>query len=139
MQDVKGRIIFADGESLEEMKERLGKRNSPGACIIDSRDYMKLTADQFQELLELFPHKIIIVICWAEGSKPKGTDAKAIEYMCDIKILVKDFRAIMRSRYGGNEDFNIWPDRYKAKPQTEGAQLSLLPVENDAETTTISA
>jgi hypothetical protein len=108
MQEVNGKVIFADGESVEKMVDRLSKRNSPGAVIIDSRDYMNLTADQFKLLVQTFPHKCFIVICWSTGSKPKGSHAEAIEYMCDIKIRVKDFVAHMRSRFGGNKNFIIW-------------------------------
>ena len=139
MWEVKGRIIFADGESFEEMKSRLAKRNSPGCCIIDSRDYMKLTEAQFKELVELFPHKMIIVICWADGSKPKGNDAKAIEYMCDVKILVKNFRAHMRSRFGGNEDFIIWDKKAGTKPKQEAAQPDLFNAPESAEIPTINS
>lgn len=126
MHEVNGRVIFADGESVEEMKVRLGKKNSPGCIIIDSRDYMKLTIDQFVELIEMFPHKSFIIICWADGKGPKGRHAKDIEYCCEVKIFIKDFKANMRSRFGGNKPFEIWPERNgKPKQEPEVKQINL--------------
>ncbi|PLW90008.1 hypothetical protein [Mucilaginibacter sp.] len=140
MREVNGKVVFADGESVEEMDERLGKRNSPGAIVIDSRDYMKLTIDQFVFLINKYPHKCFIVICWASGSKPKGSHAEAIEYCCDVKILVKDFKAHMRSRFGGNKPFDIWPERNnKAKTPAKGEQSDLFSTTLSAEIPTIKA
>jgi len=124
MQEVNGKVIFADGESFEEMKVRLSKRNSPAFIVIDSRDYMNLTIDQFKELIETFPHKSFIVICWSSGSKPKGTHAEGIEYMCDIKIFVKDFIAKVRSRFGGTKPYVIW-DRSAPKTEPVVTQIPL--------------
>ncbi len=134
MQEVNGKVIFADGESVEEMEERLSKKNSPGAIIIDSRDYMKLTIDQFIRLVETFPHKCFIVICWSSGKEPKGQHAKDIEYCCDVKILVKDFKAHMRSRFGGNKPFVIW-DKGATKSSTHEhkvAQIDLFKASKSA-------
>lgn len=133
MREVNGKVIFADGESVKQMIDRLSKRNSPGAIIIDSRDYMKLTIDQFIELIETFPHKSFIIICWASGKEPKGQHAKDIEYCCDIKIFVKDFRAHMRSRFGGNKPFVIWD-----KP-TNGAKVATKPAQSTLFDTQLSA
>ena len=108
LNEVAGKVIFADGEPFNEMTERLKKRNSPGAIILDSRDYMELTANQFKKLIELFPRKIFIVVCWEEANKPQGSHAKAMLYMVDVKIRVKNFRAEFRSRFGGNKDYIIW-------------------------------
>lgn len=124
LREVNGKVIFADGESMEVMMDRLGKRNSPGAIVIDSRDYMNLTIDQFKLLIESYPHKCFIVISWASGKKPRGTHAEGIEYMCDVKILVKNFTAHMRSRFGGNQNFIIW-DKGVAKQEPQVMQIKV--------------
>lgn len=111
MQEVNGRVIFGDKENLEEIHRRLKKRNSPRVIVIDSRDYMNLTTHQFIDLIETFPTKMFIIVCWESNSKPKGEYAKAIEFMCDIKIHVRDFVAHPRSRFGGNKPFMIWERR----------------------------
>jgi len=120
MQDVAGRVIFGDQETVEEMTHRLSNKNSPSVCIIDSRDYINLTTAQFKTLIDTFPRKCFILICWQSGGKPRGEYAKQIAYMCDVKIQVRDFAAYPRSRFGGNKKFIIW-DR---KPAA-GAQLQI--------------
>lgn len=121
MMEVNGRVMFGNMNTLEEMMEKLSSKNAPQVCVIDSRDYMRLTTEQFKALTEAHPRKCFIIICWETGGKPRGEYAKQIEFMCDVKIHVTDFKAKMRSRFGGNKDFVIW-DR---KPNA-GTQLKLL-------------
>lgn len=120
MQTVAGRVIFGDKEDVDEMHERLRVKGSPSVVIIDSRDYMNLTHHQYKSLVEAFPRKTFIILCWESAGKPKGEHAKAIEFMVDVKIHVRDFVAYPRSRFGGNEKFIIW--NRKAAP---GTQLNL--------------
>lgn len=122
MQDVSGRVIFGDQESFDEMLNRLGNKNSPSVCIIDSRDYINLTAQQFKTLVDRFPRKAFIIVCWESGGKPRGEFAKQIEFMCDVKIRVSNFIAYPRSRFGGNQNFTIWANKPN---QAVGAQGNL--------------
>jgi len=124
MHEVTGKIIFGDRETFEQMKVRLSKKNSPGICFIDSLDYMKLTTDQYQELIAKFPKKVFIIICWAKGSKPAKQAALDIEFMVDVIVHIKNFRATVRSRFGGNEDFIVW-DKKVAKQEPEVKQIDL--------------
>ncbi len=121
LMEVQGKITFGDKETLDEMIHRLKKRNSANVIVIDSRDYMNLTTEQYKHLIDLFPRKAFILLCWSAGGKPKGEYAKAIEYMCDIKIQVYNFVAHPRSRFGGNEKFIIWN-----KNASKGEQLKLV-------------
>lgn len=118
MQDVNGKVIFGDQETVDEMMERLAGKNAPQVCIIDSRDYINLTTAQFKKLIDTPPRKCFVVVCWEAGGKPRGEFAKQIAYMCDVKIHVQNFIAYPRSRFGGNQKFIIWERR----PQ---GQLSL--------------
>lgn len=111
MQQVNGRVIFGDQETFDEMLNRLSNKNSPSVCIIDSRDYINLTAHQFKTLVDRFPRKCFIIVCWESGGKPRGEFAKQIEFMCDVKIRVSNFIAYPRSRFGGNQNFTIWENR----------------------------
>ncbi len=113
MMEVNGKVIFGNRESVDEMTERLAKRNSPGVVVIDSRDYMRLTTEQYKKLVDHFPRKMFIIVCWESAGKPKSQYAKDIEFMCDIKIHVRDFVAHPRSRFGGNKPFEIWEGRRK--------------------------
>lgn len=141
LKEVAGKIIFADGEPFDEMVSRLKKRNSPGAIILDSLQYMNLTANQYKQLVQMFPRKIIIVVSWEQANKPQGSHAEAILYMVDVKIRVKNFRAEFRSRFGGNKDFIIWdkPTQGNAKQPAKSAQSELFSTSLNAEIPTIKA
>lgn len=119
MQEVTGRVIFGDQETFDEMMHRLSNKNSPGVCIIDSRDYINLTTEQFKKLIDAFPRKCFIVVCWQSGGKPRGEYAKQIAYMCDVKIQIRDFVAYPRSRFGGNQKFVIWERKASAGQQVQ--------------------
>ena len=119
MEEVNGRAIFGDQETFEEMLERLSSKNSPQVVIIDSRDYINLTTAQFKVLIDRFPRKAFIIVCWQSGGKPRGEFAKQIAYMCDVKIQVSNFIAHPRSRFGGNKNFVIWDKRPRAGEQTQ--------------------
>ncbi len=114
MLSVSGRVVFGDKETFEDMKKRLRQKNSPQIVFIDSRDYLNLSKEQFKEITQENPRKAFVIISWEQDGKPKGEHAKAIEYMCDIKIYVKNFIAEPRSRFGGNEPYIIW-DKGAAK------------------------
>lgn len=108
MKSVSGKVILAEKATVDELIEYLRRRNSPGAAIIDSLDYMRLTTDQYKLIREACPRKAIIIISWSKGDLPKSQYGRDIEYMCDIKIRVKQFKAYPKSRYGGNTPFVIW-------------------------------
>lgn len=121
MMDVKGKIILIDRERIPALVDRLSKRKSPKIIVIDSIQYANMTYEDYKLLKEKFKRKIFIFISHADGKEPYGTAAKQIRYDCDIKVYVKQFRAIIISRYGGNKPFTVW----ERKPEI-GAQLSLL-------------
>lgn len=125
MEDVDGSVYFTKGEPILDLISRLKKRQSPRIVIIDSLDYMRLTTDQFKLLRKQFPQKSFIIICWSKNDKPKSQYAQDIEYMADIKVPVRKFKAFPASRFGGNQPFVIW----EKKPKS-GEQLSFLQHEN---------
>lgn len=108
MKDVSGKVILGEKASVDEIIAYLKKRNSPNVVVIDSLDYMRLTTDQYKLIREACPKKAVIIISWSKGDVPKSQYGKDIEYMCDIKIRVKGFKAFTKSRYGGHEPFVIW-------------------------------
>jgi hypothetical protein len=85
--------------------KRLSGRNTGRVIILDSRDYMDLTIDQFKQLHEKFKKKAIIIVCW---DAPFSIHSKEIKYLCDIKVKVHNFRARIVSRFGGNKTWVIW-------------------------------
>lgn len=119
MHEVKpGKLMLADKSQrvFDAYFQKVEKPNSGRVLIIDSLDYMKLTFDQYKQLHERFPHKSIIIVCWND---PMDTNAKKIKYTCDIKVEVKDFRAKIRSRFGGNKPYTIWDQRNRSNGQLQ--------------------
>lgn len=108
MDEVKGKVMFLTGGSFDEVLERLKRRGSARVVVIDSQDYADLSTKQFKLLVKLFPKKAFIVTSWSKNDKPKNQAARDIEFMCCIKVLVKNFKAMPRSRFGGNQPFVIW-------------------------------
>lgn len=119
-----GKIILGDRENFDLVMRRMSSKNSPRFCIIDSLDYMRMTMDDYQRFVDELPHKAIIIISWAEGRKPKTQAAKDIEYMCDVKIEVREYKALMRCRFGGNAPFIIYPEYWEKKRLEAEAKLS---------------
>ena len=111
MDDVKGKFMI-DGPANREFEswfKDLQRKGSGRVIVLDSLDYMKLTLDQFKRLHERFKNKSFIIICWDEPFDPQ---AKKIKYMCDIKVEVSEYRAKIRSRFGGNKTHIIWQEGY---------------------------
>lgn len=120
MKEVAGKVMFGSKERLDQMIASI-KRTKPRFIFIDSRDYMNLTDEHFKILIETFPRKAFILVCWEKGGLPKGEHAQNITYMVDITVQVKNFIAHPVSRFGGNNKYVIW----NRKPSS-GQQLSLL-------------
>lgn len=109
-----GKWMLADKSQrvFETYFKKVQRPNSGRVLVIDSLDYFKLTMDQFKQLHERFPHKAIVIVCWDD---PMDINAKKIKYMCDIKVEVRDYRAKIRSRFGGNKDYIIWDKAAKKR------------------------
>jgi hypothetical protein len=45
----------------------------------------------------------------AEGKEPKGNVAKSVRYDAFVKIWVEGYKAFPQSRFGGGNEFVIWP------------------------------
>jgi hypothetical protein len=99
-------------EKFNKMLARLRKDRSPNIIIIDSLQYLKITEDNYQELLEEFPKKLFVFVSHAQGSEPKGDLANEIRYNSDVKIRVHQFVAtpVENTRFGGNKPYIIWEE-----------------------------
>ena len=97
------------------MMARLYKPRSPNIVFVDSVQFLKLTQEQYDLLLQEFPKKLFIFISHAQGNEPKGETADAIRYNSDVKIQVSKFGAFPRenTRFGGNKPYIIWEEGYK--------------------------
>ena len=120
MGEVTGKVMLGDGFYFNDLVTYLkgpGKRKK--IIVLDSLDYMKLTKIQYIRLIELFPSKSFIVICW--GSK-KGREVvcddyygNKIKHMMGAIVCVDNFTAETIGRYGPTERYVIW-DKGVKKP-----------------------
>ena len=117
MSENSGQIVLAEDASFEETLEYFSKRGSPEVAIIDSIDHCDMTKEQYIILRQKLKKKIIILVAWSQGSRPKTQAAKDIEYMVDVKLFVKNFMIWPKSRFGGNEPFVIWEQRARLLEQ----------------------
>jgi predicted ATP-dependent serine protease len=102
-----GKFILGDRDTFTEMCDKL-KKNKAKVVVIDSRDYMKLTTDQWKRLTVMFPRKCFILICWEQSGKPLGKYAKDIEFMVSMVTHVSRFTATTNGRFGSNLKYTIW-------------------------------
>ena len=108
--DVKRNFVLLDGESIDDLKERLRKQRSPKVVIIDSLQYTGLTYTEYKALRDEFRSKLFIFISHAEGHNPKGAVANSVKYDAFVKVYVEGYRAYPQSRYGGNVPYTVWPE-----------------------------
>ncbi|WP_420581972.1 hypothetical protein [Reichenbachiella sp.] len=93
----------------DDYLKKMGNRNSGKVLIIDSISYWELTYAQVKELHELFPRKSLVFVAYgADYAKHR-----AIRHLCDIKVVVKDFEAKVRSRFGGMKPLIVWEKGFK--------------------------
>lgn len=110
MEEVRNRIVLLDGESMDELIERLSKHKSPNVIVIDSLQYTGITYVNYKHLKQNFPGKLFIWISHADGKEPDGKTAKRIRFDSNVKIYVEGFRAMTVSRYGGGKPYTIWEE-----------------------------
>lgn len=128
-----GSFVLGDRDTFDEMVEKLSKkRQKTRFVVIDSVQYMKLRIEQYQFLIETFPHISFILISWEDGSRePLGAHAKAMRYMVDIKTYVKKGVAVSDSRFARTLPYTVMPWIDKTveaapKKKAETGQLELL-------------
>lgn len=122
MGAVAGKVMLGDGFYFADLMEYLrgpGKRKK--IVVIDSLDYMKLTKAQYIKLVETFPRKSFIIICW--GGR-KGRDfvcddyfGNKIKHMMGAIIGVEGFKTHTVGRYGPAESYTIWEKGVKNSPR----------------------
>jgi len=99
-------------ESTDDLLLRMAKRRSPSVYIIDSFQHSGLNKKAYLEFkrkaVEL--GKMVIFVSHAQGRRPEGSAAQFAEYDADIKGMIDGYRFFPKSRYGGNQKYDIWPE-----------------------------
>lgn len=99
-------------DSLEELRERLGKRHSAKFIIVDSIQHAGWGWEETKALVESFPRKSFIFISQEAKSQPLGKAAVRLRYMADVKVRVVGFRAYCQGRFNpeAGNSFVVWED-----------------------------
>jgi hypothetical protein len=132
MDEVKGKFFLGDNLSFNDMCDYLDKPRRPNTVIIDSLDYMHLTQQQYKKMVARFgKRKNIIVVCWGDETgkdfmEPDDYHARKIKYMVGGLVLVKNFIATSRGRYGSTIPHVIWEEgAKKSLTKKQAVTLSL--------------
>ena len=113
MKEVGNKVLLGVDMDFKTLLTVLKKRTKHAAIIIDSIDYMRLTAEEYKVLDQLCKKTVLVFVSWSDNRRPKSSAGKDIEYMCDVKIYVDRYVVLPRSRYGGNAPYVIWEDGAK--------------------------
>ena len=106
-----GKWMYSIINDFDAYVQKISGRNSGRIQIIDSISYWPLTEKQVQFLIEKFRHKSFVFVAY----KAHFNRNKPISHLCDIKVRVENFRAFPSSRFGGNEVYDIWPEKHRKK------------------------
>lgn len=111
MSEVARKIILIEGESKEEISERLMKKQSPDFIVIDSFQYWQMSYKQYIAFKAKHKDKLIIFVSHADGKKPAGRAAVSVSYDAGLKIWVEGHKAFSKGRYiGSTGQYIIWPE-----------------------------
>jgi hypothetical protein len=110
MDEVNRRMMLLDGESVDELTERLLKKKSPDFVIIDSFQYTQMSYKQYLQFKAKHRKKLLIFISHADGKQPSGRSAKSVMYDASLKIWVEGYRAFSKGRFIGPNGgtFTVW-------------------------------
>lgn len=98
-------------DSIDELTDRLSKKNSRNIVFIDSFQYLQIGFHRMLEFKEMFPKKTIVVVSQAEGKQPAGRAAKRVMFDASLKIYVDGYRALSKGRYIGETGvYTIWEE-----------------------------
>jgi hypothetical protein len=128
MTEVAGKVMLGDGFYFNQLMEYLrGPGRRKKIVVIDSLDYMKLTKIQYIKLIETFPRKSFIIICWG-GMKARefvcdDYYGNQIKYMMGAIVGVSSFKTHTVGRYGPCESHTIWAEGAKVQ---HAKQLQLI-------------
>lgn len=116
MQDVSKNFTIVD-DNLEELNERLSKRNSPQVIVIDSAPYFFM-GYQFTDYIDFtrkHKEKTLIFIGHANGQQPKSELEQKIMFDATQKVIVSGYLATNKGRKFGPHETQlvVWEKGYR--------------------------
>lgn len=114
LEEVGNKLTLTDHLTFDELKRKMGRKQSAKIWVIDSLQASHLSFEQCEQLKRLYvlsrKKKVIIYVSWADGKNPQGAVAKAVEYYSQIKMHVDRLVMFPKSRFGGNKPFITWKE-----------------------------
>lgn len=110
MKEVSRRFCLLN-DTLQELEERLVKRNAPDIVFIDSYQFLGLAKKEYIDFCDRHPNKLFVWLSHSEGKEPEGRPAKFVKFNSDQKIRVEGYQAFNMSRLAGlSEPYIIWKE-----------------------------
>lgn len=137
LEEVGNRLGITEALAFDKLMARISRRQSAKIWVIDSVQAANIKYSDYQLLKNKFINhkkkKILLFISWADGIKPQGAAAKAIEYDVDVKMRIDRLVMFPKSRHGGNKPFIIhhdlalkkWGRDFYKKTETEKPKRKL--------------
>ena len=112
MEEAGRNVLLIEGESIEELSERMLRRKAPDIVVIDSVQYAELNYRQYKLFKETHRDKLIILVSHADGREPAGRSARKIMYDATLKIWVEGYKAKSKGRYIGPNggELTVWDE-----------------------------
>lgn len=111
MEEVNGRFVLLNKESIVDVANRLERHKSPNVVVIDSVQFSEMTFSDYKMLKGRFPHKLFIYVSHIQGTTPEGRVARRIWRDANVYFRVEGFRAFPVSRYGGGTPIDIYTEK----------------------------
>lgn len=116
MQDVANNFSLVD-DTLEQLIERLSRRNSAQVVVIDSVAYffMGYSFEDYLNFRRRFKHKTLVFVGHGKGQNPKTEFEDRIKFDATQKVVVSGYLATNKGRkYGPNAtQFVVWQKGYQ--------------------------
>ncbi|MDN3672648.1 bifunctional adenosylcobinamide kinase/adenosylcobinamide-phosphate guanylyltransferase [Flavobacterium branchiarum] len=116
MQDVAKNFILVD-DSLEQLTERLKRRNSAQVVVIDSVPYffMGYSFEDYLNFRKKFKNKTLVFIGHGKGQNPKTEFEDRIKFDATQKVVVSGYLATNKGRkFGPNAtQYVVWQKGYE--------------------------
>lgn len=116
MQDVANNFSLVD-DTLEQLTERLSRRNSAQVVFIDSVAYffMSYTFEDYLNFRRKFKHKTLVFVGHGKGQNPKTEFEDRIKFDATQKVVVSGYLATNKGRkYGPHAtQYVVWEKGYQ--------------------------
>ena len=112
MQEVQGRFRVVVDESMEDLKERLSRRQAPHFVIVDSIQLSGWNYSDIEKLVKEFPRRCFIFVSQEHKGEPLGKTPAKTRYLAGVKVWVSGYIATCQGRYSkdASNQYVVWEE-----------------------------